>query len=64
MLSFNSNRVTELLNEYRLKVTGSLECQNDKLIYDFIYKYKVNYQAEILDFVYQKAYEDGKRDAL
>ncbi len=32
------DRVTQLLDDYRLHVTGTLECRNDARLYDFIYR--------------------------
>jgi hypothetical protein len=61
---FFYDRVTELLDEYRLKLTGSLESKKESRVFGFIYKDQSGYQTEILDFVYKKAYEDGRKNVL
>jgi len=53
------NRVSELFDEYRLKVTGSLESRKDGDIFEFLNVYRPGYKSEVLDFMYRKGYEDG-----
>ena len=57
-------RVSELLDQYRLYLTGSLESRNDNEIFDFIYHKGPKYQTEILDFFYVKGYQDGQSDLM
>lgn len=52
------DRVTQLLEEYREKLTGSAKT-NDGRLFDFIYEKRPRYQTELLDLIYQQAFQDG-----
>lgn len=58
------DRINEILDAYRIKLTGSLECRKEGKVYDFIYREQPNFCGEILMIMYQIGYEDGQRDAL
>jgi hypothetical protein len=55
------DRVSQLFDEYRKKVTGSLDNKRDERLFDFVYKYRSTYQTEILDYFYRKGFEDGMK---
>ncbi|HHY08273.1 MAG TPA: hypothetical protein GX530_07080 [Corynebacteriales bacterium] len=57
------SRTTELLDKYRMMLTGNLDSRNDPRMYDFIYKHQPNFQSEILDFIYLSGYIDGRNGA-
>lgn len=59
-----NERVNEIFDAYRIKLTGSLDCRNDADIYGFIYKYQPRFLSEILMIMYQIGYEDGQKDAV
>lgn len=52
------NKVTKLYCDYKEKVTGS-RSDKETDMYDFIKKYKSDYQLEILHYIYKNAYNDG-----
>ncbi len=60
----NYDRVTQIFDDYRLKLTGSLESQRDWRMYDFIYRAQPNFQTEILCELYQQGVRDGLKIAL
>ena len=55
----HSNRINEILDAYRIKLTGSLECRKENRIYDFIYREQPRFISEILMIMYQMGYEDA-----
>lgn len=59
----HANRINEILDAYRIKLTGSLECRKENRIYDFIYREQPSFTSEILMIMYQIGYEDGKKAA-
>ncbi|MEN6460808.1 MAG: hypothetical protein ABFC94_05480 [Syntrophomonas sp.] len=60
----NYDRITKLFDDYRLKLTGSLECRKDTGIFDFIYRTQPNFQSEILIELYQQGVIDGLKIAI
>lgn len=59
----HNDRVNEILDAYRIKLTGSLDCRNDADLYGFIYKHQPYFLTEILMIMYQIGYEDGQKKA-
>lgn len=59
----HNERVGEIFDAYRLKLTGSLDCRNDHGIFDFIYREQPLFQSEILLILYQIGYEDALKEA-
>lgn len=60
----HNERVNEIFDAYRIKLTGSLECRKENRIYDFIYRENPRFTSEILMIMYQVGYEDGRKDAM
>lgn len=58
-LQYNE-RINEVFDQYRIKLTGSLECKNEPGIFDFIYREQPDFCSEILYILYQQGYEDGR----
>lgn len=59
----HNDRVNEIFDQYRIKLTGSLECRNEQDIYGFIYREQPGYSSEILYIMYRQGYEDGLKAA-
>jgi hypothetical protein len=60
----HTDRINEILDTYRIKLTGSLECKNENRIYDFIYREQPGFISEILMIMYQIGYEDGQKEVF
>lgn len=60
----HNDRVNEIFDAYRIKLTGSLECRNEGDIYAFIYRELPMSLGEILLIMYQIGYEDGLKGCL
>ena len=60
----HNDRINEIFDAYRIKLTGSLECRNENRIYDFIYKGRPGFVSEILIIMYQMGYEDRAREEM
>lgn len=63
MTKSSYNRVTELFKEYKKKLTGSDENTSPR-VFDFIYEHNPDHQTEILDFIYEQAFEDGQKTCV
>lgn len=60
----HNDRVNEIFDAYRIKLTGSLECRKENRIYDFIYRENPRFTSEILMIMYQVGYEDGRKEVM